>query len=141
MKAMSELIAGLMQKLLVSDGYRRGWIERHWREAAGDTLAKHAWPARLAGGVLYVKVDSSAWTFHLFIKKRELIARLNQLYESPLLADIRPQTGEVPVESAAAAVDNVDKPVDNADIRHVEDLDARLLACLRRARQGPRREP
>jgi hypothetical protein len=52
-------------------------IVKAWPAAAGDSIAKNAWPARIArDGTLYVAVSSSAWAFELSQLEPEIAARL-----------------------------------------------------------------
>jgi predicted nucleic acid-binding Zn ribbon protein len=48
-----------------------------WERVAGPTLARHAQPRRLRGGVLLVTVDSAEWMQELQFLKGELRDRLN----------------------------------------------------------------
>jgi predicted nucleic acid-binding Zn ribbon protein len=64
---------------------RRGWAARlegaqvhaRWQEIAGDQLARHAEPVRLHGGVLVVRVRSTAWATQLRFLGARLVARAN----------------------------------------------------------------
>ena len=41
-------------------------LTRAWAASVGDTIARNAWPARLAdGGTLHVATSSSTWAFEL----------------------------------------------------------------------------
>ncbi|MDQ3538497.1 MAG: DUF721 domain-containing protein [Actinomycetota bacterium] len=71
--------------LLASISGRRGWearlrgarIHQHWDEIAGEQLARHVQPVRLAGGVLVVRAVSSAWATQVGFLAPELLARAN----------------------------------------------------------------
>jgi predicted nucleic acid-binding Zn ribbon protein len=60
----------------------------HWETVVGPTLARHARPARLRGGVLVVEVDSPAWMQELQFLKHELRDRLNARLGRRALRDI-----------------------------------------------------
>jgi hypothetical protein len=48
-----------------------------WPEAAGDSIARNAWPARIArDGTLHVSTSSSAWAFELGLLEEKLRGRL-----------------------------------------------------------------
>jgi hypothetical protein len=40
-------------------------LTRAWAACVGDTIARNAWPARLAGDTLHVATSSSTWAFEL----------------------------------------------------------------------------
>ena len=51
-------------------------VER-WPEAAGDAIARNAWPARIArDGTLHVATTDSIWAFELGHRGAEIAARL-----------------------------------------------------------------
>jgi hypothetical protein len=48
-----------------------------WPDAVGDSIARNAWPARIArDGTLHVSTSSSAWAFELGLLEDELRGRL-----------------------------------------------------------------
>jgi hypothetical protein len=48
-----------------------------WPAAVGDSIARNAWPARLArDGTLHVSTSSSAWAFELTQLRGEILPRL-----------------------------------------------------------------
>jgi hypothetical protein len=63
----------------------RGWRKRlhgariHglWSEIAGERLAQHTEPVRLHGGVLVIRVSSSAWAAQIPYLATEIITRAN----------------------------------------------------------------
>ena len=48
-----------------------------WPAAVGDSIARNAWPARMArDGTLHVSTSSSAWAFELGLLEHDLRERL-----------------------------------------------------------------
>ena len=48
-----------------------------WPDAVGDSIARNAWPARIArDGTLHVSTSSSAWAFELGLLEEKLRERL-----------------------------------------------------------------
>jgi hypothetical protein len=78
-------------------------LGRAWRAAVGETIARNAWPARLAGGgTLHVATSSSTWAFELTRLAGTILEQLR-----PALGDSTPRAlafapGPVPEPPAAA---------------------------------------
>jgi len=52
-------------------------IVRAWPAAVGDSIARNAWPARVArDGTLHVATSSSAWAFELGLLEADIRGRL-----------------------------------------------------------------
>ena len=66
---------------------KRGWAARlrgarvfeAWPEIAGDELARHVEPVRLAGGVLVVRAESPAWATQVSYLAPQLLQRANEV--------------------------------------------------------------
>lgn len=63
----------------------RGWarrlegarVHRMWREIVGEGLAEHTEPVRLRGGVLVIRVSSSAWAAQIPYLANDIVQRAN----------------------------------------------------------------
>jgi predicted nucleic acid-binding Zn ribbon protein len=56
-----------------------------WPSAVGETIARNAWPARIArDGTLHVATSSSAWAFELGLLERKIRGRLEAALGSRL---------------------------------------------------------
>lgn len=52
-------------------------IVEAWPEAVGDSIARNAWPARIArDGTLHIATSSSTWAFELGLLESDIRARL-----------------------------------------------------------------
>ena len=72
-----------------------------WPEAVGDSIARNAWPARIArDGTLHVATSSSAWAFELGLLEEELRGRLLERLGEKTPARLRFAPGRLP-EGAA----------------------------------------
>lgn len=72
-----------------------------WPEAVGDSIARNAWPARIArDGTLHVSTSSSAWAFELGLLEEELRGRLLERLGKKAPARLRFAPGRLP-EAAA----------------------------------------
>lgn len=93
---------GLGALLAVISG-RRGWqarlagarIHQHWEEIAGEQLARHVEPVRLAGGVLVVRAVSPAWATQVSFLATELMARANVVLGAGEVTTVRVTSGRL----------------------------------------------
>ena len=75
---------------------RRGWdarlegaeIHARWAEVAGDQLARHTEPVRLAGGVLVLRASDSAWATQVRYLAADLTRRANAVLGKSLVERI-----------------------------------------------------
>jgi hypothetical protein len=123
-----------------------------WPGAVGETIARHAWPARLGrDGTLYVATDSSVWAFELGQLAPTVLDRLRsalsegapttlrfapgRLPEPPRPAEAVPTTSPVRVgERERALAGRLAAGIDDEELRR---LVARAAAAsLARAQSG-----
>jgi predicted nucleic acid-binding Zn ribbon protein len=100
MKMMSEIMKLVMEKIAATDGYKKNWIHLHWKDVVGKEAGKHSAPRKMEKGMLFVKVDSSSWTYSLFIRKNELMRKINEMFGSSIVTEIKYQAGEIEAEKA-----------------------------------------
>jgi hypothetical protein len=68
-----------------------------WPEAVGETVARNAWPARLArDGTLHVNAGSSAWAFELQQLEHEIVERLREVLGETAPGRLRVVPGRLP---------------------------------------------
>jgi predicted nucleic acid-binding Zn ribbon protein len=77
-----------------------------WPEAVGDSIARNAWPARIArDGTLHVATSSSAWAFELGLLEEELRGRLRERLGEKTPASMRFAPGPLPEAAAPESVE------------------------------------
>jgi hypothetical protein len=82
-----------------------------WPAAVGDSIARNAWPARMArDGTLHVSTSSSAWAFELGLLEEKLRERLASALEKDAPARLRFAPGPLPEASAPESSDAEDHP-------------------------------
>ncbi len=75
-----------------------------WPAAVGETIARSAWPARVArDGTLYVNTADSVWAFELTNRAGEIAERLG-------IERVRFAPGRLPEPPAAASADETPAP-------------------------------
>jgi hypothetical protein len=68
-----------------------------WRDAVGPTIARNAWPARVArDGTLHVATESSAWAFELQQLGAEILGRLREALGAEAPSSLRFAVGQLP---------------------------------------------
>jgi hypothetical protein len=72
-------------------------VVESWRDAVGATIARNAWPARIArDGTLHVATDSSAWAFELQQLEANILGRLRESLAGEAPKAIRFAVGRLP---------------------------------------------
>jgi hypothetical protein len=79
-------------------------IVRAWPEAVGETVARNAWPARLArDGTLHVNTASATWAFELGRLGATILDQLRPKLGKATPPALRFAPGPIPEPEAAAA--------------------------------------
>ena len=75
-----------------------------WPEAVGETIARHAWPLRVArDGTLHVATSSAAWASELTLLAEHVLDGLRDHLGPEAPAQLRCAVGPVPESGAAAS--------------------------------------
>jgi len=75
-------ITQLFAKLDSQAGSGINKLQSKWKLIAGESVAAHSRPGRLAGDILYIYVDSSAW-----------LAEITRFYSDSILRNIQNEIG------------------------------------------------
>lgn len=68
-----------------------------WRDAVGPTIARNAWPARVArDGTLHVHTSSSSWAFELGQLQQDILRRLRAAAGAAAPSAVRFAVGKLP---------------------------------------------
>lgn len=72
-------------------------IVEAWSGAVGPTIARNAWPARIArDGTLHVSTSSSSWAFELAQLETDVLKRLRSVTGKDAPAKLRFAVGKLP---------------------------------------------
>ena len=91
-----------LSDLVGSMASRRGWgsrlrgarVHAVWSEIAGEELARHVQPVRLAGGVLVVRAESPAWATQVSYLAPQLLQRANEVLGEGEVTTVTVQSGQ-----------------------------------------------
>ena len=78
-KALDDVVHGIAAARGWSKRLRGARIHGRWEEIAGEELARHVQPVRLAGGVLVVRAESAAWATQVSYLSAQLAQRANEV--------------------------------------------------------------
>lgn len=94
-----------------------------WPACVGDTIARAAWPRRLArDGTLHVATVSSTWAFELGRLEREIAGRLAEALGDQSPASLRFAPGHVPEPAATDDEQAFGEPLEiTSESRHEAD--------------------
>jgi hypothetical protein len=91
-----------------------------WPDAVGDSIARNAWPARIArDGTLHVSTSSSAWAFELGLLEEELRGRLHDRLGQKTPGRLRFAPGPLP-EAATPGEKEEPKRAPQVSEQHVQ---------------------
>ena len=80
-----DLIKTVLGKYGLVEQVREQRVANEWQEIVGARVARRAWPERVADGVLYLRVSSSAWLQELGFLTDDLIDKINSYLGAPPL--------------------------------------------------------
>jgi hypothetical protein len=121
-KRLADQVAGELSRFGVSARMVR--IVEAWPETVGPTIARNAWPARIArDGTLHVATSSSAWAFELGQLHDDVLRRVRAATGAGAPSKLRFAVGKLPelgVDDDREALANVTDPTPEAVARGVE---------------------
>ena len=95
MKRLSEEVAQELGRFGPSEQMIR--IVDAWPAAVGSTIARNAWPARIArDGTLHVATSSSSWAFELGQLRLDVLAKLRNALGEGAPTELRFAVGKLP---------------------------------------------
>ena len=92
-KALGDVVKGLSSTHGWGARLRGARVHALWEQIAGEDLARHVTPVRLAGGVLVVRAESSAWATQVQYLSAALVQRANEVLGEGEVTTVTVQTG------------------------------------------------
>jgi len=142
---LRELLDPVTARFGMEGASSAGAVWSRWTEVVGDSVARHAEPTSLRGGVLRVRTDSPAWATEIGYLVDEIRARANEIAGRELVREIRVWTSNVPIahrspgraaERAGPSEHDAARPVPNDPASALERARA---AWERWLSKGPRK--
>jgi hypothetical protein len=97
MERLEGPLRGVLRGAGVPDAGALAAVTRLWPEVVGDSIARAAWPKRIAGdGTLLVAASSATWAFELGLLGEEILAKLAAAVGEGAPTGIRFSPGEIP---------------------------------------------
>lgn len=59
------------------DTYTVFYLQSKWKSICGENVARHSKPVKLENKVLYINTDSSVWSNHLLLMKKQFLKNIN----------------------------------------------------------------
>lgn len=94
-QSVGDIIERVMKREKLPFSREDRTLRHAWERAVGETIATQTHPERIARGVLYVRVTTSAWRQELHFLKGEIITGFNAASGLAPIEDIRFFLGEV----------------------------------------------
>ena len=141
MSSIQEIIQKILDKLADKDGFKKAWIEKHWPDLVGSEASRHSLPQRVERAVLFVNVDSSVWNQELFMRRRQLLEKINGSFSHVILNDVKYQIGhfsffqELPKDKGEKISGLIDNRIGQEQRRQIDFQNMAVLAGLRRKRR------
>ena len=141
MSSIQEIIQNILDKLADKDGFKKAWIEKHWPDLVGSEASRHSLPQRVERAVLFVNVDSSVWNQELFMRRRQLLEKINGSFSHVILNDVKYQIGhfsffqEPPKDKREKISGLIDNRIGQEKRRQIDFQNMAVLAGLRRKRR------
>jgi hypothetical protein len=96
-------------------------IVKVWPQAVGESIARNAWPARIArDGALHVATSSSTWAFELGLLEADIRGRLTVALGPDAPASLRFAPGRLPEPPRDSAETSPSAPVEPTSAQQAE---------------------
>ena len=77
------------------DTYTVFYLQSKWKSICGENVARHSKPVKLENKVLYINTDSSVWSNHLLLMKKQFLKNINGALKKRSVGDLKFFNGSV----------------------------------------------
>lgn len=88
-KSLGEAIKAFIDAMKWSDNFNQASIRSDWERIAGRDIAMHTTDIRFKEGVLTLSLNSAALRQELHMRRKNLIAHINEYFGSEVVKEIR----------------------------------------------------
>lgn len=93
---VGEAVKPLMRKLNLAREVQELAAQKAWADLVGGSVARRSAATKLAGGVLYVTVENSAWLNELNFIRADYLAKLQEILGKNKVKDLQFRVGVIP---------------------------------------------
>ncbi len=92
-------LGSVLKKVIKSLGGKGRFTEEEisgaWTAAVGEAAARHSRPVSFRRSSIFVNVDRSTWLHEMTVRKKEILASLEERLKGKKFKDIRFRIGEI----------------------------------------------
>lgn len=89
MQSLKITIDNLLRRYGIDNAIAQNNALNVWSEVVGKSVANHTEPERVEHGVVIVRVSSATWRQELYLKKKEIVEKINNKIGKNVIRDIR----------------------------------------------------
>lgn len=95
MENIEQILLNMLPGKEEKDAYLVFYLQSKWQNICGENLAKHSKPVRFENKVLFINTDSSVWSNHLLLMKKQFLKNINGALNKRAVNDLKFFNGSV----------------------------------------------
>ncbi len=95
-RSLAEILEAALQHSPLREGLHQQKVLSSWKEIVGEEIARHSEALALKDGILWVRVEGSAWSQELTLLKPQIKKRLEERLGKGTVNDVRFHSGSKP---------------------------------------------
>ena len=80
MENVEQILLNMLPGKEEKESYLVFYLQSRWSSICGENVAKHSKPVQLENKVLYINTDSSVWSNHLLLMKKQFLKNINKQF-------------------------------------------------------------
>ena len=95
MENVEQILLNMLPGKEEKEKYLVFFLQSRWSAICGANVAKHSKPVQLENKVLYINTDSSVWSNHLLLMKKQFLKNINGTLNKKAVSDLKFFNGSV----------------------------------------------
>ena len=95
MENVEQILLNMLPDKEKKESYLVFYLQSRWNNICGENVAKHSKPVQLENKVLYINTDSSVWSNHLLLMKKQFLKNINGALKKRAVNDLKFFNGSV----------------------------------------------
>ncbi len=95
MENVEQVLLNMLPGKEEKEAYLVFYLQSRWSSICGENVAKHSKPVNLENKVLYINTDSSVWSNHLLLMKKQFLKNINDALKKRVVSDLKFFNGSV----------------------------------------------